>query len=72
MKIDLYVYELGDINGDEQINHKDAKLALKAFANKVTLTETEKIAADVNNDGMINHKDAKLILKYFAGKITKF
>ena len=65
-------YTLGDINEDGQINHKDAKLTLKAFANKVTLTETEKLAADVNKDGKIDHKDAKLILKYFAGKITEF
>ena len=65
-------YKLGDVNNDGKINQKDAKLALKAMANKVVLTEEQRLAADVNHDNKVNQKDAKLILKYMAGKITEF
>ena len=63
---------IGDVNVDREVNQKDAKLILKAFAGKENLTDEQKRIADVNNDNKINQKDAKLILKYFAGKIKNF
>ncbi len=63
---------LGDLNGDEQINAKDALEVLKAAVGKVNLTEEQKTAADVNKDGDINAKDALEILKKAVGKPACF
>ncbi len=62
------VTELGDANGDGEIDNIDAAAVLKYDAGI-----TEEIGnADVNGDGEINNIDAALILKYDAGIIEKF
>jgi len=62
------IIELGDVNGDEKINARDAKLVLQYFNGKVEFTEKQKAKADVNGDSKINARDAKLILQIFNGK----
>ena len=65
-------YELGDIDGDEKINARDAKLVMQHFTKKITLTEEQQERAEVSGDGKINARDAKLIMQYFTKKIDKF
>ena len=60
--------KLGDINGDKEINAKDALLALRIAVNKYEANETELAAADVNKDEVINAKDALEMLKFAVGK----
>ena len=60
--------ESGDINGDGNINAKDALEALKSAVGKVKLNDAQKAAADVNGDGNVNAKDALEILKFAVGK----
>lgn len=64
--------ELGDVNGDKEIDAKDALIVLKIAVGKYTATDAEKIAANVNKDTAIDAKDALEILKYAVGKITTF
>ena len=64
-------YQLGDVNGDSDINAKDATMILIAAAKVGTggvtgLTVEQEKTADVNADGMINAKDANTILRYAA------
>ena len=65
-------YHLGDVNGDEKVDAKDALLVLKYAVGKTLLTEQQIQAAEVNGDGEINAKDALEILKYAVGKIVHF
>ncbi len=60
--------DLGDVNGDEAINAKDALLVLRIAVDKYQPTDAEKVAADANADGSINAKDALEILKFAVGK----
>ena len=66
------VLPLGDLNGDTQVNAKDALEVLKAAVGKTRLTDSQKNAADVNKDGNINAKDALEILKKAVGKPACF
>jgi len=65
-------YPKGDINGDGEINARDAKLAIQHFTGKIELTDEQIARADVYADGEINARDAKLIIQFFTGKITEF
>ena len=63
--------ELGDINGDNNINAEDAAQVLVAAAQigagySDILTDAQKKAADINGDGKINAEDAAIILQYAA------
>ena len=65
------VLDLGDANGDGNVNSKDATEVLitsvRFSAGKDTgLTAEQKKAADVNRDGRINAVDATSILRYAA------
>ncbi len=62
------VVELGDANGDGEIDNLDAAAVLKYDAGEID----EISNCDVNNDGEIDNLDAALILKYDAGIIDKF
>lgn len=64
--------KLGDINKDNKIDTKDARLALLAYVGKEKLTTTQTNAADVNKDGKVDTKDARQILLYYVGKIKNF
>ncbi len=63
--------KLGDINGDNAIDSKDAVLVLKSYADALANNKTyyEK-AADVNNDGKVDSKDAVEILKTYAKNLV--
>ncbi|MDD6084745.1 MAG: dockerin type I domain-containing protein [Oscillospiraceae bacterium] len=64
--------KLGDINGDDAIDSKDAVLVLKSYADALANNKTyyEK-AADVNNDGKVDSKDAVEILKTYAKNLAE-
>ncbi len=62
----------GDVNGDGNIDIKDANLIVSYFYENATLTDEQKVAADVNGDGEIDIKDANLIVSYFYENITSF
>lgn len=58
--------KLGDINGDNNVNASDARLALRFSAKLDIPTETQFKAADVNNDGKLNASNARTILRVSA------
>ncbi len=60
--------KLGDLNGDDKVDAKDALNVLKISVNKLNPTDDQKVAADVNKDESINAKDALEILKYSVNK----
>ena len=59
-------YMLGDTDGNEKINIKDATLIQKHVAKINTLTKEELVRADVNCDDKNNIKDATAIQKFIA------
>lgn len=69
-------YTLGNVDEDEQgeVTANDALLALQAATNKITLSDTQKLAADVDADaeGVVSANDALLILQYATKKIAGF
>ncbi len=60
----------GDINGDGDVNTKDAVL-LKKYLAEYTGLNINLDAADVNGDGEVNTKDAVRLLQYLAGYEVK-
>ncbi len=63
--------QMGDANGDGEINFFDAILILQYY----TEEEDNSIhmeAADVNGDGEINYLDAMMILQYYVGDLESF
>ena len=69
--IDLlqFAFKLGDINDDGVITLVDARMALQAVSQTITLSDTQILATDVNEDGKISLVDARLILQAVAGVI---
>lgn len=66
-------YVLGDVNSDGKIDTSDALLVLQYAAEKVELTDTQKLSADVAvQKGKIDTSDALRILQYAAEKISSF
>ncbi len=63
---------LGDPNGDESVDAKDALITLRIAVNKFNATDDQKVACDVNKDGSINAKDALEMLKKAVGKPACF
>lgn len=59
-------YPLGDVNTDEKIDSRDARLALRAAAKTQTLSEWQALLADVNEDGRVRSDDARAILRIAA------
>lgn len=62
----------GDVNGDGNIDEKDAQLVLDYEAGKQLEMPISGVVADVSGDGIINSDDAVLILLYQEGKLTQF
>lgn len=63
--------QLGDINGDNIIDGRDATAVLTEYAiistgKDFTFDEKQKEASDANKDGIIDGRDATLILTYYA------
>ena len=63
---------LGDVDGDGNISTGDTAAVLKASAEMISLSGTEKASADVNGDGSADTKDAVLILQYASEKTDAF
>lgn len=72
-------YTLGDVDGENGITAADALMALQAATNKITLDETQLLAANV--DGSVDEEtqqptvtanDALLILQHATQKIDSF
>ena len=65
------VLPLGDINGDDKIDAKDASAILVEYSKMSTggdsdMSDAQKAAADVNGDDKVDAKDASAILAYYA------
>lgn len=65
-------FDIGDVNGDENINITDTTAIQKHIASINTLDENALIRADVNSDSSVDINDATLIQQYCAGLIDKF
>ena len=63
---------LGDVNGDKEVNVKDATIIQKASAEILTLSAEYVKAADIDGDGSITIKDATFVQKYIAGIDTGY
>ena len=57
---------LGDMNGDGEINARDARLLLRYIAGLTEEGEVNEAAADFNGDGSINARDARALLRAIA------
>ena len=62
----------GDVDGDGNVSAADALEVLKSVVGKVTLTDSQILAADVDGSGNVDAADALDILKKVVGKIEKF
>ena len=62
----------GDVDNSETIDAVDALLTLQAAAEKLTLTDDQKVLANVDGEGEITAADALLILKYVTRQISRF
>ena len=58
-------YTPGDINGDGNVNNRDAARLMQYLAGWDI--ECEEAALDVNGDGNINNRDAARLMQYLAG-----
>lgn len=63
---------LGDVDGNKEIELKDAQLALKAALDLMALKPEQIKVADVDKDNNVTLKDAQLILKFALDLIDKF
>ena len=64
-------FTLGDVNGDDKVDAKDASAILVEYSKMSTggdgeMTAAQKSAADVNGDDKVDAKDASSILAYYA------
>jgi len=64
--------DLGDANGDGEVDFADAIVVLKHDAGVTTLTGDNLTVADTNSDGEVDFVDAMQILKYDCGLISSF
>ena len=62
----------GDVNGDNKVTCRDARLILKYIAGTIDETGLNLTLADVNGDGMVTTRDARLILKLITEQIEHF
>ncbi len=58
---------LGDVNGDDRLNARDARALLKQLAGMAEEGEVDMSLADFNGDGKINARDVRALLAYLAG-----
>ena len=54
----------GDVNGDEEVNTKDALLTMRYVAKLETLTDDQAAVADFDKNGYVDLEDARAILQY--------
>jgi hypothetical protein len=60
---------LGDLNGDAQVDIKDATLSLRITVGLLSPTDDQKAAGDANQDGKLNVQDTTLILRAAVGLV---
>ena len=65
------VLQLGDANGDNTIDGRDATDILTEYAKTSTghtasFSKEQQTAADVNNDSIVDARDATAVLSYYA------
>lgn len=63
---------MGDVNGDGEIDTKDANLICSYYNELLELSDAALAAADVNGDGEVDTKDANLICSFYNELIDKF
>jgi len=62
--------QMGDVNGDGNINFADAIVLLRFDIGFAELSDYQKSISDVNNDGDVDFADAIKILRFDAGFIS--
>ena len=67
-KIIITRRQLGDVNGDGQIDVQDVMLAVRFALNEITPDPLEKFAADVNRDGTVDVEDVVQIVNKSLGR----
>ena len=63
---------MGDVNGDGDVDVRDANLAVSWYYGNVDLSDEQLTAADVNGDGDVDVRDANLIVSWYYGNIDSF
>lgn len=66
--LDVYLYHLGDTNGDKIINISDITRTAAFVKGKKMLSDYEQKVADINNDGKINITDIIRLAAKVKGK----
>ena len=64
--------KLGDVDGDGEIDTKDALYEKQAMVGSRSLTDSQLICADVDGDGTLTENDATLILQKYINGISEF
>lgn len=64
-------YRLGDVNGDGEINLKDAILIQQHLAKVLSLTQKQSKAADTDKNGTVSTADVLIIQKFIAKMIPE-
>ena len=65
-------YSLGDVDQNGVVAAADALEVLKSVVGKVTLTQSQTLAADADQNGTVTAADALMILQVVVGKIPPF
>ncbi len=63
--VEVYSYELGDVNGDGVVDIKDVTILRRYLAG--TAESMDLMAADANRDGSVDIKDVTILRRYLAG-----
>ena len=63
---------LGDVNGDGEVDELDSAIVARYSAGMTDLTSEQQAVADVNDDGEVDELDSALISRYSAGMISQF
>lgn len=66
--VEVYSYELGDVNGDGVVDIKDVTILRRYLAG--TAENMDLPAADLNRDGVVDIKDVTILRRYLAGIAT--
>ena len=66
-KVTATCNEMGDVNGDGNIDGNDSIYIQLIISGSVTSTDSQLVCADVDGDGEITKTDANLILEYIVG-----
>lgn len=64
--------DIGDVNGDGNVDNMDASIILRYDAGIIELTGSQLKSGDVNGSGTTDNVDAARILQYDAGIIDSF